>query len=153
MKEIYGDLLKLASEGSFDAIIHGCNCYCQMGKGIALSIKNQFPQAYLADCNTLKGNREKLGSYSSSTVSVNSHSLTIINAYTQYHWRGKGIKADYGAIRTVMASVKQGFSGQRIGFPLIGAGLAGGDWSVISDIIETELADEDITLVKLPPSN
>jgi hypothetical protein len=32
---------------------------------------------------------------------------------------------------------------------MIGAGLAGGDWIVIRQIIITELKDEDVTVVKL----
>jgi O-acetyl-ADP-ribose deacetylase (regulator of RNase III) len=34
-----------------------------------------------------------------------------------------------------------------IGYPAIGAGLAGGDWQLISSIIEEELAGEDHTFV------
>ena len=30
-----GDLIKLAKQGRFDVIVHGCNCFCQMGAGIA----------------------------------------------------------------------------------------------------------------------
>jgi len=35
----------------------------------------------------------------------------------------------------------------RIGYPKIGAGLAGGDWDVISRIIDDELMDWDHTVV------
>jgi len=44
--------------------------------------------------------------------------------------------------------VKQKFSGHRIGYPAIGAGLAGGDWKIISAIIDEELANEDHTFVE-----
>ena len=40
------------------------------------------------------------------------------------------------------------FADKVIGYPLIGAGLAKGDWQVISKIIDTELAGTDHTLVK-----
>jgi O-acetyl-ADP-ribose deacetylase (regulator of RNase III) len=39
------------------------------------------------------------------------------------------------------------FKGKHIGLPLIGAGLAGGDWEVIKNIIQTELADCNVTIV------
>lgn len=151
MRFIEGDLLKLASAGEFDVIIHGCNCFCTMGRGIALSIKQQFPAAYQADCATEKGSKEKLGSYSHAEVSVDEHTFTIVNAYTQFNWRGRGVKADYDAIRSVFSCIKQDFSDKRIGYPLIGAGLAGGDWNVIAEIIDSELVDEDHTLVKFKP--
>jgi len=43
--------------------------------------------------------------------------------------------------------MKHEFTGKRIGLPFIGAGLAGGDWDVIEDIINDELEGEDVTVV------
>ncbi|WP_444928778.1 macro domain-containing protein [Microbulbifer sp. SSSA002] len=151
MKEIEGNLIQLAIDGAFDVIIHGCNCQCQMGKGIALTIKRLFPEAYQADLTTKKGAKEKLGSYSSAEITRLDSTFTIVNAYTQLHWRGKGVKADYNAIQQIFEKIKQDFSGKRIGYPLIGAGLAGGDWEIISNIIKKALAGEDHTLVKFKP--
>ncbi len=45
MKIIKGDLIKLALDGKFDVIIHGCNCYCTMGAGFAKAIQAEFPEA------------------------------------------------------------------------------------------------------------
>ena len=78
MKTIKGDLIKLALDGRFDVIIHGCNCYCTMGAGIAKAIKNIFPEAYDADCKTEKGSKPKLGSYSSARITKNAHEITVI---------------------------------------------------------------------------
>jgi O-acetyl-ADP-ribose deacetylase (regulator of RNase III) len=46
MKVTEGDLIKKAKEGEFDLIVHGCNCFCTMGGGIAKGIKREFPEAY-----------------------------------------------------------------------------------------------------------
>ncbi len=151
MKIIQGDLIKLAIEGSFDVIIHGCNCQCTMGAGIAKSIKAEFPEAFDADLATAKGSRDKLGSLSEVIVERSGRKLTVVNAYTQFHWRGRGTLADYDAIRKVMRLIKIESTGQRIGYPKIGAGLAGGDWKIIAAIIEEELAGEDHTLVEYSP--
>ena len=151
MKEVEGDLLKLAADGEFNVIIHGCNCQCQMGKGIALTIKNKYPEAYEADCKTEKGSKDKLGTFSYAKVRGNGSEFIIVNAYTQYHWRGAGVKADYEAIRKVMKKIKENFSGKKIGYPLIGAGLAGGDWERIKNIIDEELSGENHTLVRFKP--
>ncbi|GAB6145958.1 macro domain-containing protein [Desulfocicer niacini] len=148
MKIVNGDLIKLAMEGKFDVIIHGCNCFCAMGAGIARSIKMQFPEAFQADLATEKGDRSKLGAFSQANFVQNGHELAVINAYTQFHYSGKEVLADYDAIRSVFKKLKAQFSGKRFGFPLIGAGLAGGDWQVISEIINQELQGEDFTLVK-----
>jgi len=152
MKTVQGDLIQMALDGKFDVMIHGCNCQCAMGKGIAKSIKETFPAAYEADCNlTEKGDRGKLGSFSHVTIPLDNGTVTVVNGYTQFHWKGPEGKADYEAIRNVMRGVKEKFAGQRIGYPKIGAGLAGGDWEVISAIIDEELAGEDHTLVEYVP--
>jgi O-acetyl-ADP-ribose deacetylase (regulator of RNase III) len=119
-----------------------------MGKGIALSIKKEFPVAYHADLETIKGDSTKLGSYSQAQIQFVSHDFTVINAYTQFNYRGKSVKANYEAIRSVMRNIKREFSGKRIAYPLIGAGLAGGDWNVIKLIIQEELSGEDHTLIQ-----
>ena len=119
-----------------------------MGAGIAKTIKQKFPAAYEADLKTEKGDESKLGTISFATVDLENGQLTIINGYTQFNWRGTGRKVDYEAIRNVFKTVKDKFSGWRIGYPAIGAGLAGGDWEIIAQIIEEELAGEDHTFVE-----
>ncbi len=145
---VQGDLLQLALDGTFNVILHGCNCQCQMGKGIALAIRTQFPEAYAADLATVKGDAKKLGTLSVAAISRGGLNFHVVNAYTQYHWRGTGMKADYAAIRNAMRAVKVQFAGSRIGYPKIGAGLAGGDWKIIADIIDEELYGEAHTLVE-----
>lgn len=148
MKIIQGDLIKLALAGKFEVLVHGCNCMCTMGAGIAKQIKREFPEAYLADCKTLKGDRLKLGTISYASINKNEIDLVVVNGYTQYHWMGKGVLVDYDALSSVFRSVKQKFSGKIIGYPKIGAGLAKGDWQIISQIINKELRGENHTLVE-----
>ncbi len=148
MKKVKGDLIRLAIQGDFDLIVHGCNCFCTMGAGIAKTIKLEFPEAYKADLETTKGDKSKLGKISWAKSKTRNGELIVVNGYTQFNWRGSGRKADYNAIREVFRKVKKEFIGLRIGYPAIGAGLAGGDWQIISDIIKEELKDEDHTFVQ-----
>lgn len=37
-----GDLIKLAFEGEFDVIVHGCNCFCIQASGIAWEMSENF---------------------------------------------------------------------------------------------------------------
>lgn len=145
-----GDLISLAKAGEFDVIVHGCNCQCAMDAGIAKQIKAEFPAAYAADCATPKS-ADKLGQISTAQIDCNGHALTVVNAYTQAHWRGSGVLADYDAIRLAMRRIKTQFSGRRIAYPKIGAGLARGDWARIARIIDEELAGETHTLVLYQP--
>jgi O-acetyl-ADP-ribose deacetylase (regulator of RNase III) len=78
---VKGDLLQMGKDNEFDIIVQGCNCHNVMGAGIAAQIKKQFPDAYLADQETLAGDRNKLGRY---TIGMSGR-LVIINAYTQYN--------------------------------------------------------------------
>ncbi|MCW8139563.1 MAG: macro domain-containing protein [Planctomycetota bacterium] len=151
MKIVRGDIIKLALAGAFDVIVHGCNCMCTMGAGIAKGIKATFPEAHAADCATPKGAKEKLGTISTARVQRDGLLLHVVNGYTQLHWRGKKPLADYDAIRSVMREVGRRFEGQRIGYPRIGAGLAGGDWEKIAPIIDAELEGQDHTLVEFDP--
>jgi O-acetyl-ADP-ribose deacetylase (regulator of RNase III) len=148
MKEQTGNLIDLAKNGEFDVIVHGCNCECIMGGGIAKQIKMAFPAAYEADCGTQKADASKIGGISYAKVKLeNNRRLVIVNGYTQLL---SGGQVNYDAVRGVMKQVKQNFYGQRIGYPMIGAGLAGGEWNRIREIIDEELNDEDHTLVQLP---
>ena len=53
MKTVKGDLLAMGKDGTFDIILHGCNCFNVMGAGIAAQIAAQFPDAKLADDETV----------------------------------------------------------------------------------------------------
>ncbi len=148
MNIIKGDLVQLALEGRFDIIIHGCNCFCTMGAGIAKSIRDNFPEAYQADLKTDMGDKNKLGTYSYAQINKQENRLIIVNGYTQFDFSGENVLVDYGAIRDLFAKIKKDFKNKRIGYPKIGAGLAKGDWQVISSIISEELKGEDHTLVE-----
>lgn len=152
MKEISGDLLKLAKLGKFDVIVHGCNCQGVMGKGIAKQIKEQFH--YNFEC-------DEMGEIPGTIKECYYHEydLLVVNAYTQVHYinvesthhNHKGLKDDaearYGYIKKCLNYINKHHKGERIGLPLIGCGLAGGNWSVVKKIIEEELKDCDVTIV------
>lgn len=144
MKTIKGDLIKLGKDGVFDVIVHGCNCFCTMGGGIAKSIRDNFPAAYEVDQQTQRGDRNKLGTISFAEID----NLIVVNAYTQYRYGRDKRHVDYDAVRDAFRRIKKQFAGKRIGYPRIGAGLAGGDWKVISKIIDEELDGENHTLVE-----
>lgn len=61
MEHVVGNLIDLAEEGRFDLIVHGCNCFCKMGAGIAKEIKSRYPQAYEQDRLTKYGDKNKMG--------------------------------------------------------------------------------------------
>ena len=119
-----GDLLAMGKNGEFDIIIHGCNCFNVMGAGIAAQIAKQFPDAKLADDETVRGDAGKLGTY---TIGMDGR-LVILNAYTQYGTSASGEDVfEYNAFKRVLDKIAHRFGAWRIGLPMIGMGLAGGD--------------------------
>jgi len=133
MNIIKGDLLALGKANEFDIIVQGCNCFNTMGAGIALQIKNQFPDAYLADQETVPGDVGKLGTY---TIGMSGR-LVIINAYTQFGVSRSGEDVfEYNAFQRVLDKLAFRFGIWRFGFPMIGMGLAGGDKERILAMLE-----------------
>lgn len=168
--EIEGNLISLAKDSKFDVITHGCNCFCTMGAGIAVEMKKHFdcnnPEVYKLEHKKHIGNVNKLGcieDHLSNTVvwhkeHLLAHSmLVVINSYTQYYYGSRGyqhgrygIPLDYDALTLCMRKINAKYPNLRIGLPPIGATHGGGDWNKIKGIIETELKDMHVTIVKLP---
>ncbi len=153
MREQKGNLITMALEGHFDVITHGCNCFCQMGAGIAPQIKEAFPDAWLVDNRTVAGDIMKLGCYTFADIEIiNTGWLTVINSYSQYKYgrnHADGVKdpLDYAALTLALKKINHNYKGKSIGLPKIGAGLAGGDWNKIKKIIETELSTMDVVII------
>jgi hypothetical protein len=104
-----------------------------MGAGIAAQIAQQFPDARLADDETVRGDVGKLGSY---TIGMSGR-LVILNCYTQYGISSTGADVfEYTAFERVLDKIQYRFGKWRIGLPLIGMGLAGGDEGRIVPMIE-----------------
>ena len=150
MKTVKGDLIKMSLDGYFDILVHGCNCFGSMGAGIAKQIAEQWPGVLYVDQLTNYGDQSKLGSYSKYYDEDNK--ITIINMYTQYSV-GKGCQVNYDAVKfgfQTLNDMYKTFSSVRIGIPKIGAGLGGGDWNKIKQIIVDACPDiiDRMTLVE-----
>ena len=153
MTTVKGNLIDLAEQGHFDLIVHGANCFNTMNSGIAKEIRDRYPVAYEEDCKSTKGDKQKLGGFTWCLGVTDDHTFVIVNGYTQYDYGYDGNQfCDYDAIRSVFRCIKNYFGEKkptlRIGYPKIGCGLAGGDWDVVSKIIDEELEGMDHTYVE-----
>lgn len=174
-KELDGDLIKLSLEGKFDVIVQGNNCFCVQGAGLAPQFVKAFgSDKFKMEAPEFKGDINKLGTIDyevknlyKGEIGIDKSTfftkqgyiepskvskLVVINSYTQYgfganHANGSDKPVDYDAITMVMKKINHIFKGKHIGLPLIGCGLAGGDFSIVSKIIKTELKDCDVTIV------
>jgi O-acetyl-ADP-ribose deacetylase (regulator of RNase III) len=151
MKIIYkhGNLLK-AKE---NFIVQGCNAQGVMGSGVAKLLRDRDERVFTLYRKTYEdqGNSLSLGQ----VIMGYSHPHYVFNAVTQeFYGREPGrVYVDYDAVRTAMRWINSTLSSmssegeyfllntQYVAMPLIGAGLAQGKWSIISQIIEEEMTD------------
>lgn len=144
IKYVKGNLLGMLD--MFDVVLQGNNCFHTHGAGIARAFADRFPQVPEADrMQTVYGDKRKLGTYSKARVG----NTDVLNCYTQYDFDARKKPFDYKAFERCLRNVKAEYGGKRIGMPMIGAGLAGGDWVTIASIIENQLRGEDVTVVQL----
>ena len=143
-----GDLIAAAKNGEVNVIAHQCNCMINMGAGIAPQIKKSFPEAWYADSMTVKGDHSKLGTFTVAT----SGNVRVYNLYGQHHWKKNPnqINTDYQALTASLLRMADDLKSLnteiKIGLPKIGCGLGGGDWQIVSEIIQETLADYDVTI-------
>ena len=135
-------------------ILHGCNARGVMGAGIALAIRQRWPQAF-AQYRRL---HEETGLVLGTVQVVECGEKVVLNAITQLGYgsqRDGVVTARYDAIRAAMrqvnhlawltATVPEAAHRlgdmRRVAMPLVGAGLGGGRWSLIATIVEAEARD------------
>lgn len=135
-----GCIIEAFKTQEYDALVHGCNCFCNMGAGLAKLISKKYNSALKADQATVYGDKTKLGTYSKATTKDGD----IINAYTQFKYGGGKVNADLDAIRDVFIKINEDYKGKVICIPKIGAGLAKGNWKEIKRVINEVTPDVEI---------
>lgn len=135
-------------------IVHGCNSHGVMGSGIAKKIRERhsevFDVYYEEYTKGVIAGRPclQLGSY---TYCLISPTHVIVNAVTQQNFgRNPGIVyVDYDALALAFKMMTTSDSDIRkiglmygIHFPLIGCGLANGEWDIVSSLIDQNVSDE-----------
>lgn len=136
-------------------IVHGCNAQGRMGSGFAKELRDRFPEAYGVYMQHHKNYGLTLGTNVPYIVSKN---LVIVNAITQEFYGydgGKYVSYDaisscFEHINSMVVELQADGTEVSVHFPLIGAGLAGGNWKIIETIIEEELPAPNKYLYKLP---
>jgi len=158
VKIINGDMVLSYKNNELDAYAQQCNCFCRMGRGIAPLLAKANPDVRKVDNETAEGDKDKLG-----TVSIaNTEGFPLLfNVYGQYHWSKYKVapnrNTDYNALLTGLREVKLYLTGLSLdsktpltlGLPLIGCGLAGGDWDnvvlpMIKELFEDSIIDVTI---------
>lgn len=149
---IQGDLFTTDAE----LILHQVNCRGVMGSGVALGVRQQYPQvfeAYSALCAIHKPTpAELLGTVQFCDIGGGQ---MVVNLFAQkdFGYDGK-CYTDYDALRTALCKVAGYARRQQLTVALpyrMACHRGGGDWSVVSAIIEEEFADVDVLIYALQP--
>lgn len=142
-------------------IVHGCNCHGVMGSGVAKAIRQKWPEAYTVYSNRFKTTDLFLGDIVAigplftegkvfrhlDCLSKNiPENVIVVNAMTQYDYGANKdvVFVDYDALAACFARIKIIARDAKlpVHFPLIGCGLANGDWDIVSEIIDRTLGDD-----------
>lgn len=129
---VYGDIFK--DEASI--LVHGCNSRGVFNAGFARQVAEKYPKAKEAYLEAYKNGDVTLGGY----IAVKVDNKIIVNAITQENYGNpkNGPYVDYGAFRNVIKAVLTNFPNDVITMPKIGAGLAGGNWKILQQILLEE---------------
>lgn len=131
-------------------LVHQVNCSGVMGAGLAKKIANKWPMVkddYLAHCRLIAP-ADLPGITIRTEVAAN---LFVVSAFGQLNYgRAPGkCYTNYRALAIAFAAIQEANQQRELApAPLpvhlphgIGCGLAGGDWHVVSALIEQELPD------------
>ncbi len=138
-----------------DALVNTVNCVGVMGKGVALEVKNRWPEnfrAYKKACSSGEL-RPGIMFVFDNRVLFGSDSLKfIVNFPTKDHWRARS-KLSYisdGLDALVLAIRENEISS--IALPPLGCGNGGLDWPDVKELIERKLSVlGDVNVVVFPP--
>ena len=152
---VKGNLL----DSDCDYICHQVNCQGVMGSGIARQIRERWPDvfvSYYAYCS--RHNRDPkllLGNIWGVQVTTNCINRWIVNMFAQGNYGYDGSRfTSYDAFAQCLETMRDRLpTDKTIGFPKnIGCGLGGGNWKVISALIEEILGkDYDVYIYEYEP--
>lgn len=144
MKVNIGNLLEQVSSGH---IVHGCNAKGVMGGGFAKAIREIYPQVYVEYRKRFVESGLNLGDAIPVRIKEGSVNVVVWNCITQLNFGNDGsLYTNYNAVSMSMRKVNDSIDSfgdveRTVHFPLIGAGLGGGDWRIIEKILDEELDD------------
>lgn len=139
---VKGDAVEALKAGAIKALFHCCNAQKKMNSGIAKQIRDEFPEVYKAYMEEYEG-KWRVGE--SQWVSLNEFDGVVCNIIGQeYYGYDRKRYVNYGAValsldhtcKTLLRSGRLN-ADEQVGFPYkFGCDRAGGDWDIMSEIIE-----------------
>ncbi|MNC39438.1 Macro domain protein [compost metagenome] len=141
IKYFKGCVVDAFETGQYFFLLHQANCFNTMNSGVAKAIRERLPEAYASDCKTVKGDRNKLGTFSE--AGIDSLSAFVINLYGQYNYGRDGKKyTQVDKLEQALTKFTEWVvvNERLICMPRMGCGLGGADWDTeLVPMIERQL--------------
>lgn len=147
IKYVKGDLLNAPQI----ILVHQCNAQDTMGSGVAKAIRTKYPKVYNDYITHFKGvpKETRLGKVCFSYNDINGETVIIANLIGQLHYLPRGVcHTDYNALEQGFITIKKYYH-YDLAMPKIGCGLGGGDWKIVSKLIEDIFDDRDVYIYEL----
>ena len=142
-------------EQKTEAIVNTVNCVGVMGRGIALSFREAYPENYRAYKKACEKGEVVPGRMFVHLAGDMFSKKYIINFPTKRHWREKSRIEDIRSGLANLVSVIKELRIKSVTIPPLGCGLGGLDWKVVRPIIESalkELSGVEINIIEPEPS-
>lgn len=146
-------MIKLIEGNLFDSnaniICHQCNCQGVMGSGVALEVKQRFPNVYKSYKKDYEDGKLKLGYVNFTTVKPYTKNFTVIANMCGQDKYGydNGLYTHYEELQECLNEVlsfayNEYDSKPTIAFPyLMSCHRGGGDWTIVYKMIEETFKD------------
>lgn len=119
-----------------------------MGSGMAKSISDKWPEVYQADiAGSLWADPDKLGTFTACQVP---NGPLVYNLYTQFRYGRDKQHTEYEAVKKALHNMRIDLCAQgrlqtcKLGTYRLGCIRGGGDWSIVSKMIDDVFHDIDI---------
>ncbi len=152
---IKGCLLDAFDRGDVNVIGHCVNCQGVMGSGIALSIKERYPEVFKDyrefhdkyGADRVFGSGQSVGMYNDNIKRIQQ----VFNLHGQDNYGRSTRHLNYGAIGDALGNMADKLGEiHQIGFPYkMGCDRAGGDWEIVLEMIEFYFKSHNVKIYKL----
>lgn len=163
IRYVEGNIISALQAGDIDIFAHGVNCMGGFGSGLAAQIAKTMPEVRTKYLQKHEFEGWGLGQTQLVTQNIVDPKSNVapalrrvLNCATQKSYGRKplsmphGMYCNYGAIHEAMYEYHGMCRDANWipGLPLIGCGLAGGDWNVVEKIIENIFDDMTVIVYK-----
>lgn len=160
IKIVKGNALRPIVESDTRVIAHVVNNHGRWGAGFSGNLSRKWPvvESYYRNKSRWEKSEFKLGNVQWVYPDFDDETIVVVNMIAQNGIREKNNKVPirYGALETCLEKLDRGAKAigpSTVHMPMIGAGLAGGDWNKIYSMVKKTMVSQDVFIYEWDGSN